>query len=200
MREHLVHGLLRRVLVGLGLEREGGGGLVARLERLGAAAQVLGEEDLGAPVEVDTVGLGCIEVYETRARSRYGLNGLLRMHGSPPTVFRTHYSSRIKYCTDYLPAARSRDPRPGRARTRRARSLPPCRRRSGRPPPGVGLGLGVRVRVRVRVRVSPACFTRGFGLKLGFRFGLGPRLLHAGIVGALTDEQGRGDSIDVEEG
>jgi len=60
MRQHLVHGLLRRVLVGLGLEREGGGGLVARLERLGAAAQVLGEEDLGAPVEVDTVGLGCI--------------------------------------------------------------------------------------------------------------------------------------------
>ena len=60
LRQHLVHGLRRGVLVGLCLEREGGSGLVARLEGLGATTQVLGEEDLGAPVEVDTVGLGSI--------------------------------------------------------------------------------------------------------------------------------------------
>ena len=76
MREHLVHGLLRRVLVGLGLEREGGGGLVARLEGLGAAAQVLGEEDLGAPVEVDTVGLGSI--CKTRASQHKAYMGYYR--------------------------------------------------------------------------------------------------------------------------
>ena len=57
LRQHSVHGLGRRVLIGGGLEREGGGGLVALLEGLGATAQVLGEEALGAPVEVYTVGL-----------------------------------------------------------------------------------------------------------------------------------------------
>ena len=50
--EHLLH---RVVLVPLE-EREGGGRALGRLERLRAAAEVLGEEELGAPVEVDPVG------------------------------------------------------------------------------------------------------------------------------------------------